>query len=50
LKVSLLLILNRMFRHCRMYEKRPAEPGDNCYVCAARGGYFLCRRSKELGK
>lgn len=31
---------------CRMYKKKPPRERDMCALCAVRGGWDLCRRSK----
>lgn len=50
LRIQLLFFLNRIFKRCRMYEKKPAKPEILCSRCAEKGGYFLCRRSRGLKK
>lgn len=47
LRIWVLFILNRIFKRCRMYKKKPASPEVLCHVCAEKGGYFLCRRSRK---
>ena len=51
-KFGILLFLNRGYylirRSCRMQAKRPKEPEAICHICAKRGGYFRCRRSKKI--
>lgn len=32
---------------CRMYETKPVEVGDRCLLCAFRGGWGNCARSKD---
>jgi hypothetical protein len=52
IRVFFLLLVNRLYWYatasCRMYDKKPDLPRPNCYLCAIRGGYFRCRRSKQL--
>jgi hypothetical protein len=49
-KVKCVIVANQLVNGCRMYDKKPREISDKCYLCAARGGWFRCLRSKELRK
>lgn len=48
IKKRALVLINLMTCPCRMYKVRPEEPEALCYVCADRGGWPRCKRSKEL--
>jgi len=49
-KVKCVTVVNQLINGCRMYDKKPKEISDQCYLCAARGGWFRCVRSKDLQK
>ena len=49
-KVRFVIVVNQLMNECRMYDKKPREISAQCYLCAARGRWFRCPRSKELRK
>ena len=49
-KVKFVIVVNQLMNECRMYDKKPREISGQCYLCAARGRWFRCPRSKELKK
>jgi hypothetical protein len=52
LKRRILLFINltlyRLITPCRMYDRKPKRPESGCYLCAMRGGWLRCRRSRQL--
>jgi hypothetical protein len=52
LKRKILLFINltvyRIITPCRMYDRKPKRPESVCYLCAMRGGWLRCRRSRQL--
>lgn len=48
LKVKLLLTFNKVLSPCRMYREKPVNVEDLCYLCAYRGGWLRCKRSRKL--
>jgi hypothetical protein len=49
-KVKCCIVVNQLINDCRMFDKKPREIVAQCYLCALRGGWFRCFRSKELRK
>ncbi len=49
-KVKFVIVVNQLMNECRMYDKKPREISGQCYLCAARGRWLRCPRSKELRK
>ena len=47
-KVKFVIVVNQLMNECRMYDTKPKEIAGQCYICAARGRWFRCQRSKEL--
>ncbi len=49
-KVKCVIVLTQLINECRMYDKRPKGISNQCCLCAARGRWFRCDRSRELRK
>lgn len=47
-KLKILLFINRMLMPCRMYDRKPKSVIPQCHVCAAKGGWTRCIRSKVI--
>lgn len=47
-KVSILLFLSKLANPCRMYDEKPEEAAEMCSLCALRGGWLRCGRSKDI--
>jgi hypothetical protein len=47
-KVSILLFLSKLANPCRMYDEKPAEATEMCFLCAHRDGWLRCNTSRKI--